>query len=176
VVKLLEIFGRFALVSLLAFGGGAGTPLVERVAVRETGWIPEREFAIAMGLAQVAPGPVMMVTTFIGTRAAGPSGGLAAALGTILAPWGLAALLARHLGRLPKHRRLAGFRRGVTAGAVGLYGMTTVALARDAVPGAAHALIAAVSLGLAMGTKIHPGWILLGGALVGLVVGSPSGP
>ena len=36
---ILELFWRFILVSLLAFGGGqAALPLVERLTVAETGW------------------------------------------------------------------------------------------------------------------------------------------
>jgi chromate transporter len=70
-VRVWEIFWRFGLISLLAFGGGAGTPLIERVAVRETSWIGERDFAVALGLAQLTPGPVMIVATFIGYRVVG---------------------------------------------------------------------------------------------------------
>jgi chromate transporter len=65
-----EVFFRFTLISLLAFGGGSGTPLIERMAVRETGWIDEREFAVAIALGQVTPGPVMAVATFIFERVA----------------------------------------------------------------------------------------------------------
>ena len=89
-----EVLWRFGLISLLAFGGGAGTPLIERIAVRETGWITEREFAVAIGFGQVTPGPVMVVATFIGYRAAGLVGALAATLGVFLIPWALAAATA----------------------------------------------------------------------------------
>jgi chromate transporter len=173
-LKTGEVFLRFVLISILAFGGGAGTPLIERIAVRETGWVDTREFGTALAVAQVTPGPVMVVATFIGYRAAGLAGALAATLGIFLVPWLLAAAVARHLGRFRKHRWLSGFRRGASAAAVGLFGVTVLALARHSVAGWAHLAIVGVAFALAVGTKVHPAWILLGGALVGLALGGPA--
>jgi chromate transporter len=172
-MNLWELFWRFALISLLAFGGGAGPPLIERIAVRETGWIGLRDFTTAMGLAQIAPGPVMVVATFIGYRAAGLAGALAATVGVFLFPWALAAAMARNLERWQRHKWLRGFRRGAAAAAVGLFGVTALVLARHTLAGWAHVSIAATALILAVCTRIHPVWILLGGALLGVVIGTP---
>jgi chromate transporter len=172
-VKTWELSWRFGLISLLAFGGGAGTPLIERIAVRETGWITDREFGVAIAFAQVLPGPVMSVATFIGYRTAGLTGALAATLGIFLAPWVLAAATARHLGRLAHHRRLNGFRRGAAAAAAGLLGVTALSLARHSFAGWAHMAIAGSAFLLALQARLHPAWILLGGALLGMLFGSP---
>jgi chromate transporter len=172
-VNVWEVFWRFVLVGLLAFGGGAGIPLIERIAVRETGWIGEREFAGAIAFGQVMPGPVMVVATFIGYRAAGLAGALAATLGVFLIPCVLAAVAARQVGRLPRHRVLEGFRRGASAAAVGLFGVTALSLARNAIAGWPSLAMAVAAFALALGTKVHPVWILLGGALLGIVFGSP---
>jgi len=171
-MKAGEVFLRFVLISVLAFGGGAGTPLIERIAVRETGWIDMREFGTALALAQVTPGPVMVVSTFIGYRAAGLAGALTATLGIFLVPWTLAAALARNLERFRQHRWLSGFRRGAAAAAVGLFGVTVLALARHSLAGWAHLAIVALAFALAVGTRVHPVWILLGGALVGVAIGT----
>jgi chromate transporter len=171
-VKLWEVFWRFSLAGLLAFGGGAGIPLIERMAVRETGWIGEREFAVAIAFSQVMPGPVMIVATFIGYRVAGSGGALAATLGVFLVPWMLAAASARQVGRLPRRRWIDGFRRGASAAAVGLFGVTALSLARHAIEGWPFVAIAAIAFTLALGTKVHPAWILLGGALLGMTLGS----
>lgn len=40
---ILDIFWRFILVGMRAFGGGqAALPLVERISVAETGWVSPR--------------------------------------------------------------------------------------------------------------------------------------
>jgi chromate transporter len=64
-VNVWDLFWRFAAASLLAIGGGAGIPLIERITVREASWIGESEFASAVGIGQAVPGPVMVVATFI---------------------------------------------------------------------------------------------------------------
>jgi len=171
-VTVWEIFWRFALISVLAFGGGAGTPLIERIAVRETGWVGERDFAVGLAFAQIAPGPVMIVATFIGYRVVGLCGAFAATLGVFLVPWLLAAALARQFDRLPRHRWLNGFRQGAAAAAVGLFGVTALSLARHSLNGWQHVTIALAASVVAAGTRVHPGWILVGGALLGTAIGT----
>jgi chromate transporter len=98
---------------LLAFGGGgAALPLVERLAVGETGWASPQDFAAAVACGYVTPGPVLITTTFVGYRAAGLSGAVAATVGVFLMPWFLAAAAAQQLQRFMQHPRLAGFGRG----------------------------------------------------------------
>jgi chromate transport protein ChrA len=46
---IVDLFWRFLLISVLAFGGGAAAlPLVERLAVSETGWVNAQDFATAV--------------------------------------------------------------------------------------------------------------------------------
>src|SRR5262249_13883085 len=144
-----------------------------RIAVRETGWIGDREFAVALALGQVTPGPVMVVATFIGYRVANLAGALAATFGAFLVPCASAAAMAQYIERIPRHRWTNSFRRGATSAAVGLFGVTALAIARHSLDGWAQFAIAAVAFVLALWTKIHPVWILLGGALLGLVSGTP---
>ena len=164
-----QLAWRFALLGVLAFGGGAGLPLLERVAVRETGWVRAEELAAAVGLGQVTPGPVLVAATFIGYRVAGVPGGMAATAGVFLVPWVLGGLASRAAGRLGRSPALAGFRRGATAAAIGLMVVTALHLAREA--GALSRpdplLVAILALGLTLGTRLHPALVLLGGAALG---------
>ena len=166
---VVEIFLRFGLVSLLAFGAGAGVSLIERTSVGETGWVGEREFAAAFSVGQVTPGPTMVVATFVGYRAAGLSGALAATLGIFLAPWGLATLTARHLDRHQSVRWLAGFRSGAMPAAVGLLAVTVLGVGRQSVTQRADAAIAVAALVVALRTRTHPFWVLALGAIIGLI-------
>ena len=118
---IFDLFWRFVLISLLAFGGGgAALPLVERLAVSETGWLSSQDFAVAVACGYVTPGPVLITATFVGYRAAGLSGAVAATFGVFLMPWLLAAAAAQQLQRFMQHPRLAGFGRGAAPAVVGL--------------------------------------------------------
>ena len=66
---MLELFVRFLVIGTLAFGGGqAALPLVERLAVADTGWLTPAQFATGIGLSFATPGP--RSTTLISTVSA----------------------------------------------------------------------------------------------------------
>ncbi|HEU0021406.1 MAG TPA: chromate transporter [Dehalococcoidia bacterium] len=169
---IFDIFWRFVLVGMLAFGGGqAALPLVERITVADTGWVSPQDFATATAFGYITPGPVLITGTFIGYQAAGLAGALAATAGAFLVPWALAAAAAQTLRRLVQHPWLGGFGRGAGPAVVGLLGVTAFSLGRSAFVAWPYAVIAAVALFLAIRTKVHPILILLGGALLGSGVG-----
>jgi chromate transporter len=174
---IAELFWRFALVGLLAFGGGqAALPLVERVAVSEMGAVTPQDFATAVALGYLTPGPVLITATFIGYTAAGIGGAVAATLGAFLMPWALAAAAAQALQRLMRHRWLAGFGRGAAPAVVGLLGVTALSLGESAFASWPFAVIAIVALLLAWRTKVHPIAIIVGGGLCGAGLGVLSWP
>jgi chromate transporter len=170
---ILELFSRFVLISILAFGGGqAALPLVERIAVHETGWVSPQDFAAVVAFGYVTPGPVLITATFIGYRAAGLTGALVATLGIFLMPWALAAAAAQQLQRWMQHARLQGFGRGAAPAVVGLLAVTALTLAQSACTSWAYAGIALVALVLTLWTKVQPIGILAGGATAGAVIGA----
>ena len=174
---IVQLFSRFVLISLLAFGeGGAALPLDERLAVSETGWLSSQDFAVAVACGYVTPGPVLITATFVGYRAVGLSGAVAATFGVFLMPWLLAAAAAQQLQRFMQHPRLAGFGRGAAPAVVGLLDVTALNIAKHSFTHWAYALIAVIALGLALWTKVHPILILIGGAAIGWGIGVVMGP
>ena len=174
---IVDLFWRFVLISLLAFGGGgAALPLVERLAVHEAGWASSQDFATAVACGYVTPGPVLITATFVGYRAAGLSGAVAATVGVFFMPWFLAAAAARQLQRVLQHPRLAGFGRGAAPAVVGLLGVTALSIAKQSVTHWGYGMIAVIALGLALWTKLHPLVILLGSAAIGWGIGALMGP
>jgi chromate transporter len=169
---MLDLFTRGVLISLLAFGGGqAALPLIERLAVGETGWLSPQDFATAVAFGYVTPGPVLITMTFLGYRAAGIAGACVATLGIFLMPWALAAAAAHLLQRWMQHPLLHHFGRGAAPAVVGLLVVTAVHLSRSTFASAIHVGIAGVALGLALWTKLHPLVLLLSGAVIGALYG-----
>jgi chromate transporter len=90
------LFVRFAVISVLAFGGGqAALPLVERLVVSEAHWLSASAFGTAVAFGYLTPGPVLITATFVGHRVAGLPGAVAATLGVFFMPWLLSTLAAR---------------------------------------------------------------------------------
>ena len=134
-MPIIELFLRFLLISLLAFGGGqAALPLVEQVAVQHARWASASTFGVAVAFSYLTPGPVLIVATFIGFQVAGIPGALAATAGAFLAPWALAGIAAREVQRFASHRLLRTFGAGAAPAVAGLMGLTVVDLSRHAVP------------------------------------------
>jgi len=168
---MLDLFWRFVVVSLLAFGGGqAALPLVERVSVSEMGWLSPADFATAVAFSYMTPGPVLILATFVGYRAAGVGGAVAATVGVFLLPWLLAAGAAQQLRRFMQHPWLRGFGRGAAPAVVGLLGVTALGIARPTFADWRYVPIAVVALALAVRTKVHPIAIVVGGAALGVAL------
>ena len=166
-----ELFVRFVIISLLAFGGGqAALPLIERVVVSETRWLSASTFGTVVAFGYLTPGPVLITATFVGHRVAGLPGALAATLGAFFLPWLLAGITAQQATRWAQHPALQRFGAGATPAVIGLLGVTALTLTREAMVAAPHLLIGALALLLLAATRVHPAALLAGGGIAGWVL------
>ncbi len=79
IVVLARIAGLFAMLSLLAFGGGAGViPEMQHAVVDVHHWMTGPQFLALFALSRAAPGPGSLLVVLIGQKAAGFLGGLVA--------------------------------------------------------------------------------------------------
>jgi len=106
----------------------------------------------------------------VGYRTAGIAGAVVATLAVFVAPWFLAAGVARLIRRLSSQRWLVAFGRGAGPVVIGLLLVTALSIGRGAITGWGYALIALVAGLLAARTKVHPFLILAGGGALGLLV------
>lgn len=169
---LLELFFQFAIISMLAFGGGnAAISLLERISVDEMRWVTPQDFAAAIGFAYITPGPVLITSAFIGYRAAGFLGATAATVGVFLLPWLLSVLASYQVRRYIQHPWLQGFGIGAAPAVIGLLGITVFSLGRYAFTDWFYWVIAGLAVGLSALTKVSPIFILIGATVVGALAG-----
>jgi chromate transporter len=167
-----ELFARFLLISVIAFGGGqAALPLVERVAVQDAGWITSAAFGSAVAFGYLTPGPVLITATFVGQQVAGLSGAFAATVGVFLVPWVLAAAAAQQVRRLAQDQRLRAFGAGATPAAIGILGVTVLGVSREAFVSWPYFALGAAVFALAAWRRTPPVALLGIGGGLGWVLG-----
>src|SRR6476646_6627161 len=121
---MLELIARFLIIGTLAFGGGqAALPLVERLAVADTGWLTPAQFATGVGLSYATPGPVLILAAFIGYYVAAIPGALVATAAIFALPVVFAGFAAQLVHHHKDSGLLQAFGRFAAAAAVGLLGI-----------------------------------------------------
>ena len=163
---MLELVARFLVVGALAFGGGqAALPLVERLAVADTGWLTSAQFAVGVGLSYATPGPVLILAAFIGYYVAAVPGALAATVAVFAVPVVSAACAAQLVDKLKDAAWFRAFGRFAAAATVGLLGVTLISLARPVADIHPMLLVGAVAVFAADLRGVHP-IVLIAGAIV----------
>jgi len=194
---LLAIGLFFSKLALLTFGGAYAVLawMVDAVA-EDRGWVSTAQMMDALGLAETTPGPLILVTEFVGFVAGHAQGGWGMALAagllvlwvTFLPSFLFIFALAPVMDRLTSAPRLAGALQGVTAAVVGVIGNLAAVFALHVLfgppgdgplalpapvwsafdPGAA--LIAVGAGGLLLGLRWPLGAVLAVSALAGLAL------
>jgi chromate transporter len=166
---LVALAGYFALMSLFAIGGAnSAVPEMQRVAVEVERWMTDRQFSDIFAMAQITPGPNVIIVTLIGYHVAGLIGALVATL----AMCGPTCVFAFYVGQAWERFKEAPWRRVIQAGllpiSIGLIAASAFVVASVAL----HNLVAvAITLGTAIltyMTRLNPLWIFAAAALLGL--------
>jgi chromate transporter len=166
---LLPLFGHFALLSLFAVGGAnAAIPEMHRIAVEVMGWMSDRQFADNFAIAQLSPGPNVIVVTLIGYHVAGLAGAALATIGMCGPTCAMAFFVARFWDRFKEARWRIAIQAGLVPVSLGLIAASAFVLARAADHSVYAGLITAVTAAVAYATKINPLWIFLLAGLLGL--------
>ena len=78
---LLTLASFFAVLSLFAIGGGnSAVPEMHRFSVDVQHWLTDRQFADTFALAQLTPGPNLIIVALVGFHVAGVLGAVVAML------------------------------------------------------------------------------------------------
>lgn len=179
---LLSVFLAFVRVGAVAFGGAyAAIPLVEQEVVSNTGLMTYSEFVDLLTLDEITPGPILINSaTFVGMRAAGLPGAVAATLGCILVPCIVAITLLFLFRKYKETRLVQGIILTLKCMALALIVSTMVKLATTAIVvdadsadvahGAYAVAIICVAFFLIHYKKVRPLPVMLGCGAVNVVV------
>jgi chromate transporter len=169
-VTLPSLFWVFCKIGSVLFGSGyvllafLRADLVERL-----GWLSEVQLIDAIAVGQLTPGPVFTTATFIGYVLAGPSGALTATVGMFLPAFIFVAVSGPLIPRLRASPVAGAFLDGVNVASLALMGVVTAELTRAAIIDLCTLLLAVTSAVLLLRFKLGPTWLLVGGALGGLL-------
>jgi chromate transporter len=166
---LVALAAIFSELSLLAFGGGNTIlPEMQRQVVDVHHWMSARDFSALFALAQAAPGPNLMIVPLVGWRVAGWAGAFISSL----AKFGPSSILTGLVLGTWRRFKNRPWRRVVQAGlvpiTVGLVAASAALIAAASDRTWSLAAITAISAFCAVRTRLHPLWLLAGGALAGL--------
>jgi chromate transporter len=166
---LLTLAGYFALLSLFAIGGAnAALPEMHRLAVEVMHWMSDRQFADMFAIAQVTPGPNVIVVTLIGYHVAGLTGALVATL----AMCGPTCLFAFFVSQAWDRFKDAPWRMVIQAAlvpvSIGLIGASAAVIAGATAQSWVAVAVTAMTALVTYTVRVNPLWIFAGAALLGL--------
>ena len=162
--ELLRAYFAFFRTGLGAYGGGFAIIPHLKTVMHQTGWLTDKQFADAVAIGKLTPGPVLLLATFIGYVKDGLIGALLATVAIFAGPFGLIVLFGSWLNRVRSRRWVRVALRGLTPAVVGLMAAAAIALGTGFTSNAEIGIAAACALTLAR-FEVNPVLMLaLGGA------------
>lgn len=168
---LVKLFWVFARISLFAIGGGYSfLPLLERELVENYHWLDKEEFLDILGVVKIFPGAISVkYATYTGYKIAGLSGAIFANLGNIIGPSVLVVLFSVFYLRYKNQPVIkASFRMVQLAVFALMIALAFKTITPEELWKPLNMLVVLVSFLLFLHSRIHPAFIILLAALLGL--------
>jgi chromate transporter len=170
-VQLSTLFLVFLKIGSVLFGSGyvllafLRADLVERLH-----WMTEAQLLDAIAVGQVTPGPVFTTATFIGYILAGSSGAVVATIGIFAPAFVFVALSGPLVPRLRKSRTAGAFLDGINVASLALMAVVTWQLGRSTLIDVWTVGLAVLSAVVLLRWRVNSVWLVLGGAIAGLLL------
>jgi chromate transporter len=167
---LWPLFLVFLRIGLIVFGSGYVLLAFLRAdLVVHRAWVTDAQLVDAVAVGQVTPGPVFTTATFIGYLLRGPAGALAATVGIFLPAFVLVAISGPFIPLIRRSKIAGAFLDGVNVASLALMAAVSYQLARSALVDWLTVSLAVVSAVLLLRFRINSAWLVLGGAVIGIV-------
>ena len=180
----LSLFWTFFKIGLFTFGGGyAMLPLIQSEVLAH-GWLTEAQLVDFIAVSESTPGPFAVnISTYVGTTAGGFFGAVCATLGVVLPSFIVILIVARCYEKFKESKVVKGCMTGLRPAVVGLIGAAILSVAQAVFlpdgwtaaiftgAGFYVSLVLFAAATVAAFKKIHPIFIILVSAAVGVAAG-----
>ncbi len=169
--SLTGLFLIFLKIGSVLYGGGyvllafLKADLVERL-----GWLTSQQLIDAVAVGQLTPGPIFTTDTFVGYQLFDLPGALTATVGIFLPSFILVAISNPIIPRLRDSLWTGALLDGVNAASLGLMAAVTLELGQAALIDPLVVVLALLAAGLIFRYQLNSAWLVLGGALFGLLL------
>jgi chromate transporter len=168
---IVPAFLYFLKVGAVLFGSGYVLLAVLRAdLVVRLHWLTDAQLLDAIAVSQATPGPFFTVATFIGYLLGGWKGAALTTLGMFLPAFVYVAATAGFLPKLRKSPVAGAFLDGVNASAVALMAYVGWQFTRAALVNIPAIVLAVASALLVFRYKVNSAWLVLGGAIAGILL------
>jgi len=169
--ELMQMGARFLRIGALVFGSGyAMLPFIQDTVVRQFAWLTNQQFAVALALSLITPGPVTIIGTFIGYKVAGVAGALAGMVNMYFPAWAMTTIVAAPYAKAGQVGYVKQVISGIVAAFLGTLVVILIKLGVDTLVDISAIAMATAAFAVQRFVKIDTIWIVLGGALVSLVL------
>ena len=191
-MSFLTLFLTFFKIGAFTFGGGyAMLPLIQEEVLRH-GWVAESDLINFIAVSESTPGPFAInMATYIGSQVGGEYGvwgsifgSACATLGVVFPSFIVILIVARFYEKYKQSRVVKGCMSGLKPAVVGLIGAAVLSVVAEVLFPAGLALatfatpsfyvslgIFALTVTLAFWKKVHPIWLILLSAAIGIAWG-----
>lgn len=172
-VGIVSVFLYFLKIGAVIVGSGyVLLAILHADLVVRLHWLTDGQLLDAIAVSQATPGPFFTVATFIGYLLGGWSGAGLATVGMFLPAFVYVGLTARLIPKLRKSPLAASFLDGVNVAAVALMAYVGWQFSRATLVNLPALGLVSSSLFLLFRYKVNSAWLVLGGAVIGILLRS----
>jgi chromate transporter len=163
-----RLFWLILRATLFSTGGSGNVPILYND-LRLLGYATEQQFAEALAIGQVTPGPTGLWVVSLGYLIDGVRGALLATAAVTLPPL-LILVVERLYRRVGTHWAVQGFLRGLGLAVAGSFAIVIMGLVRGSTFDLSSMVIVVASIGLAATRRVPVPLIIAGAALLGVAL------
>lgn len=166
-----KIMITFSGMSLTLFGGGyVVIPAMQQIIVNSSKWLTTKEFADAIAMGQITPGPIFISAAFVGYKLAGFWGALNATLAIFLPP-GLVMIACTHFFEKTRNSNaISAIFKGLRPAIIGMIAAAAYNIMDGNGFSIQSGLLFCIFLLLAIRHKIEPVFLIPGAGIIGLLI------